>query len=167
MLFLLHSRSKPMFGNITKFGVGALAIVLLGAGALYGIDVWKYKKSPEYRVEKNMEALEEAYANDPYGGTTPEETMALFIDALKKGDTNLAAKYFVLDKQEEWKVDLAQIKEKGLLDEMIGDLERKNKATNNISENQITFSIANEQNQGLLTILLGRGPNKKWKIIEL
>ena len=155
-----------MFGNITKFGVGALAIVLLGAGALYGIDVWKYKKSPEYRVEKNMEALEEAYANDPYGGTTPEETMALFIEALKKGDTDLAAKYFVLDKQEEWKADLAQIKEKGLLDDMIGDLEKAKKSK---EEDMNTFyTVVNSENIVTILIDLRKNPeNKKWKIIDL
>lgn len=36
---------------------------------------------------------------DTYGGKTPEETFDLFLYALKKGDTELASKYYVLEKQ--------------------------------------------------------------------
>lgn len=38
-------------------------------------------------------------AQDTYGGKTPQETWQMFIEALKKGDTDLAAKYFVVDLQ--------------------------------------------------------------------
>ncbi|MCX6713260.1 MAG: hypothetical protein NTY66_03585 [Candidatus Vogelbacteria bacterium] len=47
--------------------------------------------------------LAKAYRADTYGSTTPEGTLALFIDALKKGDADLAAKYFVVEKQPEYK----------------------------------------------------------------
>jgi len=35
-------------------------------------------------------------SEDTYGGKTPEETLNLFIEALKKEDLELASKYFVL-----------------------------------------------------------------------
>ncbi|MFA5001266.1 MAG: hypothetical protein WC531_03560 [Candidatus Paceibacterota bacterium] len=50
--------------------------------------------------------LDEAYRNDNYGSTTPEGTLALFVEALKQGDANLASKYFVVEKRDS---GLAQI----------------------------------------------------------
>lgn len=155
-----------MLRNIFKFGGVAFLIVLLGAGILYGIQYLRYRNSPEYQVQIELEKLEKMYAEDPYGGETPEETLRLFIDALKNGDTDLAAKYFVLDKQEEWREDLSKIKEKGLLGEMIKDLERE-KYQYSISDGQVAFDIANDQKEAILSIGLGRGPNGKWKILDL
>ena len=149
-----------------KFVGGGIAIVAVGAGILLGVDYIRYQKSPEYRALKEVEKIKQEIAADPYGGDTPEETLRLFIDALKKGDTELAAKYFVLDKQDEWREDLAKIKDKGLLDEMVRDLERE-KHKNRVSDSYFTFSIANDQNEIALTITVTREPNKKWKIRDL
>ncbi len=118
------------------------------------------------RQEKLVKEMEEKYRNDTYGGSTPEETLQLFIDALKKGDTNLAAKYFIIDKQEQWRADLSKIAERNLLGEMVRDLERK-KYKNNISDEQVTLSIANDQNEVALTILIGKSPNGRWKILDM
>lgn len=49
------------------------------------------------RVNQAMTDFETAMRNDTYGGKTPEETLQMFIDALKKGDMELASKYFMLD----------------------------------------------------------------------
>lgn len=153
-----------MTQNILKFSGGALLVVVVGLGALFAVDYIRYQKSPEYAAQKEAEQIKKEYREDPYGGETPEETLTLFIDALKKGDTDLAAKYFVLEKQEEWRADLSQIKEKGLLDEMIRDLE-------NIKEDKIEGEIARyfvvaENGQGAPLVLV-KGPNKKWKIRTL
>ena len=155
-----------MTKNIVKFFGGAVLVVALGMGALFVIDYIRYQKSPEYQAQKEAEQIKKEYAEDPYGGDTPEQTLQLFIEALKKGDMDLAVKYFVLDKQEEWRADLAQIQEKGLLDEMIGDLERE-KYKNRVNDNYFTFSIANDQNEVALTITITRGLSKKWKIQDL
>ena|SRR3989338_3085010 len=154
-----------MFKNMTKFAGVMIAIVLVGGLVLLIMQYIRYRYSPEYRVEKNLKEIEKQYAEDSYGGNTPEETLALFISALKAGDTDLAAKYFVLDAQEQWREDLAVMKEKELLGEMIKDLERK-KYKYSISDGQIGFDIANDQNEIALTILVGRGPNTKWKIVD-
>jgi len=53
---------------------------------------------------KLPEILAEQYKKDTYGSTTPEGTLALFIDALKKGDADLASKYFIPEKQVEYKI---------------------------------------------------------------
>ncbi len=47
---------------------------------------------------KLLEELHKKYENDHYGGKTPEETLALFIEALKKKDYKLASKYYVAEK---------------------------------------------------------------------
>lgn len=47
--------------------------------------------------EKAEKAYVEAMTADTYGGKTPQETLDMFVDALKKGDVELASKYFLLD----------------------------------------------------------------------
>ena len=54
-------------------------------------------------VERFQESLEEPYKKDTYGGKTPEETWAMYLDALKKGDIELASKYFSVGDQEKIK----------------------------------------------------------------
>jgi hypothetical protein len=50
------------------------------------------------RLEAEYKAAMKA---DTYGGATPEETLELFIDALREGDVDLAGKYFALDTNEQ------------------------------------------------------------------
>lgn len=71
---------------------------------------------------KLKEVVEEIYRQDKYGGKTPEETFNLFLTALEKGDLDLASKYFVVDKQDEWRQNLEKIKANGHLAEMVEDL---------------------------------------------
>lgn len=154
-----------MTQNILKFGGGALLVVAVGLGALFAVDYIRYQKSPEYAAKKEAEQIKKEYREDPYGGETPEETLALFIDALKKGDTELAAKYFVLEKQEEWRADLSQIKEKGLLDEMVGDLSRLKKSKETIDES--FFTATNEENIVSVLVNMRKHVNGKWKLADL
>ncbi len=44
-----------------------------------------------------MKQIEEALKADTYGGKTPEQTLQMFIEALKKEDIELASKYFSLE----------------------------------------------------------------------
>ncbi len=62
-----------------------------------------YERSAAYlkeadRIERKYKAMLKA---DHYGGKTPEETLDLFVDALKKRDYKLAAKYYLPWKQKE------------------------------------------------------------------
>ncbi len=62
-----------------------------------------YERSAAYlkeadRTERKYEAMLKA---DHYGGKTPEETLGMFVDALKKRDYKLAAKYYLPWKQKE------------------------------------------------------------------
>ncbi|OGZ96914.1 MAG: hypothetical protein A3B34_00890 [Candidatus Sungbacteria bacterium RIFCSPLOWO2_01_FULL_54_21] len=153
-----------MTKNVFKFLGGAVAIVAIGMGALFAIDYIRYQKSPEYQAEKQAEEIKKEYREDPYGGDTPEETLKLFIEALKKGDIDLAAKYFVLDKQEEWRADLSQIQEKGLLDEMVGDLT----STKMTLKGEVAYFTLTRVNDLPSELVMHKNSlNNKWKITEL
>jgi hypothetical protein len=98
-----------MLKNVLRFSLGVGLIAVLGGVALYFIKSYLYVSDQRYQTEERMRELEKQYADDPYGGDTPEETLRLFIEALKAGDTDLAAKYFILDKQEQWTEDLGYL----------------------------------------------------------
>ena len=155
-----------MMQSIKKFFGYGVFLVAVGIAVLYGSEYVRYKNSPEYRATKDMEKLVKQYADDPYGGNTPEETLALFISALKQGDTDLAAKYFILDKQEKWKNDLLEIKERGFLEEMVRDLERAKKTREELEE--VFYTLTNEENIVALQLIIGKGVySQRWKIYEL
>jgi hypothetical protein len=86
---------------IFTFGSLVLGYVLIWVGyAVYsGWTGYQWEK----KTEKFQMMLSKPYREDVYGGKTPEETWALFLDALRKGDVELASKYFVPEKQIEWK----------------------------------------------------------------
>src|SRR3989344_1100096 len=140
----------------SKFGtkVWFAVFILAGLWGLVFVFTRGYFSSEARQLRKQMKMVEEwenKYKNDTFGGSTPEETLTLFIDALKKGDTDLAAKYFVLDKQEEWRSDLSKIAEKGLLPAMVGDLNTAQRGKD-INENSSIFSIVNKNNE-IITVI--------------
>ena len=66
----------------------------------------------------------EAMTADTYGGATPQETLDLFVAALRAADVELASKYFMLDdnlSRDKWVKTLNEIKNNNLLDEMADD----------------------------------------------
>ncbi|KKQ23010.1 MAG: hypothetical protein US36_C0006G0009 [Candidatus Wolfebacteria bacterium GW2011_GWC1_37_10] len=94
-----------------KFVLGFLGVILAvfvlvvgGYSVWQKIDMWRGQKA----VQKFAEALKKAEQDDyqkamadTYGGKTPQETLQMYIDAVEKGDYELASKYFIGDKQEE------------------------------------------------------------------
>jgi hypothetical protein len=80
-----------------------------------------------------MKTFEDAMRADTYGGKTPEETLSMLIDALKKGDIKLAAKYFTLDTKinnpdyltrNKWEKGLEEKNSTGEIENLIGLLEK-------------------------------------------
>ena len=149
-----------------KFNIAGVGIAILGVIALYTVRYFNPENRQIREAERLIEELKRQEREDPYGGTTPEETLRLFIEALKKGDIELASKYFIWDKQEEWKKNLIQITDKKLLDEMVKDLQ-KDKYPHKIDNTFITYSIANDKNEIALTIYLKRIPSGIWKIQQM
>ena len=154
-----------MIKNTLKYLLAIGAIILIGLGALFFIQYLRDSEDPEKQAQKYMEALEKAYREDQYGGNTPEETLQLFIDALKKGDTDLAAKYFIIDEQEKWATYLMGLKNKDGLLMAITDVEKLRLSKK--EEDRAFFTIANEKSVTEVQVILGKAPNGKWKIIDL
>jgi len=78
-------------------------------------------------TNKAIKELERPYREDKYGGKTPEETFDLFLGALRKGDIELASKYFVIDKQEGWRNTLQELKNDKEMGDFISSLENYKK----------------------------------------
>ena len=99
---------KPIYKKIIKIAavvVGGFFILYL---ALIGPELWRSYKWQK-AVDNYEEAMRKPYKEDIYGGKTPEETWSMFLDALKKGDIDLASKYFAVEKQEEMKEKFQEI----------------------------------------------------------
>ena len=88
-----------------KFVAGFLGIIIIVAGGFF---VWDKYFSPAAKInretQKNYQKYldwqknyEKAMREDTYGGKTPEETLQMFIEALKREDIELASKYFMLE----------------------------------------------------------------------
>jgi len=149
-----------------KFIAGFLALIAVGIAILL-ISSYANPQAKEERTAKQyLNDLRAQYENDTFGGDTPEETLSLFIDALEKGDVELASKYFVIDEQEKWLNNLGNIKENELLGEMTKDL--KNLEKTKETENEVFYILTNEKNIVSVQLIIGKNYyNNQWKIYEL
>ncbi|QSH39082.1 hypothetical protein JXR01_02110 [Candidatus Kaiserbacteria bacterium] len=97
-----------------KWWVWLIAVVIGAWAALFVANYYQsWKVEAPYRaqdrelrdslkaLEKEGERITNLYKNDTYGGTTPEETLQLFITAMEEEDYELASKYFLPEQQEE------------------------------------------------------------------
>lgn len=85
--------------KIIKFFIVSLILIIIAVSGYIIGNQMKYQldiRKADKVVENFQESLEEPYKNDTYGGKTPEETWAMFLDALKKGDIELASKYYAV-----------------------------------------------------------------------
>ena len=123
-----------------------------------------------WKSNRQIEALEKPYRTDKIGGQTPEETFDLFISALKKGDTDLASKYFVLQKQESWKKSFGELqKNQDFYAQMISELEfaRDNHNKNTENDHKISFVYQVDGDGGTksgIKIIFEKYPTGVWKI---
>lgn len=135
-------------------------------GTLLGILVLALPQSGETdreRAEKAAEAMNKEQMEDVYGGATPEETLKLFTDALKKGDTELASKYFLIEDREEQKEYLDSVASRGNLYKIWEDID---KGKIKLDGETAYFSVS-ENGVEVAAMFLGKSPyTGKWKIIE-
>lgn len=87
--------------NRKKMKVAFIAIIFLSLLYLIGSSAYRYWLAATSLTRYNQ-AMEAQLANeraakmaDTYGGKTPAETLSLYIEAVKKGDYELASKYFI------------------------------------------------------------------------
>lgn len=101
-----------MFNKKTKFILGLVAIVLIiwvafdGSSKYQNWQKWREIKKQAEEFEIKQKKFETLIKADTYGGATPQETLEMFIKAVEAGDYELASRYFVVEKQGEWRKNL-------------------------------------------------------------
>ena len=159
-----------------------LGIVVL-AGALWL--AWDKYLSPDARYAREMEqsygqyqewenSYKEAIANDTYGGSTPEETLELFIEALEREDVDLASKYFLIDtnnSQKEYREALIVKKEENSLQTIIDILKRVEKSSRNTGSDDIVEFVQKNDGKIIHSIIFKKIITNSsaviWKIEEM
>jgi len=153
------------------FWKSTLGFILILAISLFLLWLSADPQSEEFlKQEQLAKDTEELYKNDIYGGETPEQTLQMFIDALKAGDTDLASKYFMVDKQKEWRNKLIESKEKNNIDGFVSVLESvdiKKEGKKLFDGNyQFIHPLQNEKLPWIIDLVLNPLTNK-WKIESL
>lgn len=143
---------KPLFGGkgFFKHWTGVVLLIILAVLVTWGLlnlptilnVVQGQLTAWQYQWELNK--LEKPYKTDKIGGKTPEETFDMFISALKKSDIDLASKYFVIQKQGDWKKILEGYQKGNILTDLVLELEeakgKLEKSPQITSENTLEFT---------------------------
>ena len=121
------------------------------------------------QFNKGMELYEKTMTEDTYGGETPEETLAMFIEALEKKDIELASKYFVLDdnlSRAKWEEGLEAVQQENRINNIIEMLKRAKKSMNQSGLNsEFQFVILGDNNLAENTIFMELNEfSNVWKI---
>lgn len=147
--------------------ITAAVAVLLVVGGWFAVDY--YRDSRQARVYEEMERKYiKAMTEDTYGGKTPQETLDMFVAALRAGDIDLASKYFMIDEnlsREKWVDFLSGVQNKGLLAQMAEDITRLAQPTIGNNDDDFAFEILNED--GIVSVAIDMQLNKYsgiWKI---
>jgi len=153
-----------------KIIIAILVIAGILIGWEIGIRAYFYYIRPYFSgmaYRNYVDAYIQLQLKDNIGGDTPEQTVDMFIEALKKGDYDLASKYFVIDEQEKWRKMFNEATKqqnedwaKELESEKI--LWRKEK----LDEDRfvIKYNTGIGENERTNFIYLKKNLNNKWKI---
>ena len=151
--------------KIAAYAVAAFALFLVALN--YGLE--KYNQSKQWQeIKKSAEAFQKAEQElyqkmmaDTYGGKTPQETLQMYIDAVEKGDYELASRYFVKSKQEE-ELRALQAAEKADIDNVIKLMKETENDSGSYSVDRKTFIVR----KPILTEYTFY-PSGIWKIVEI
>lgn len=160
-------KNLPVKSSTVKMSLWLLLILVLGFSVYAGVRVYRYRSDLKPLADYN--AYLDKFKGDTYGGKTPEETLKLFVAALKKGDIDLASKYFALDKnasREKWVKYLEDVKSKNLLAVMARDIETEAKPLGSSLPGNFKYVLYNADGTVGITITLATFDNI-WKIERL
>ena len=149
-----------------------ILVLLLGgflvwAGILWGYPVYQ-KWQMEKQTKKFLEEYTKPYKEDTYGGKTPEETWDMFLGALKKGDVELAAKYFEVKKQDEILNWLKDIRARDQVEAMVNDLTISPLHEVIYSEERAEYTVSGEDKEARAYIIFNKNNlTNIWKISSL
>ena len=141
-----------------------LAVLIL---SVISWQYWQYTHSAYYQQMKAVKALEKLYVDDTMGGKTPEETLALFLDAVKKEDFDLASQYAIYGMRDSIKSNLLKIKNDGNMSLLIEDLNRTEKImTPEFGPDSLDFVIKENDIKKYTVLSMDKNKNGIWKINE-
>jgi hypothetical protein len=178
----IEEKDKSSKRSWLKFTIIFILIILIVVSFGWGYQKYINNKKEKLDQENYQKYLnfektyEEAMKADTYGGKTPEETLQMFIDALKKEDIELASKYFALNTNEkseyyltrkEWEEALRKKKEQGEIKKIIEILSLA-KLTFKDNDGAV-FKVYNKNNnevEALIEIKLNKFSDV-WKIESL
>lgn len=131
------------------FGIGG-GFSILKERVQMVIDMYRVRKATE-QFYKGLEQYYQVFREDTYGGKTPQETLNMFIEALEKGDIDLAAKYFAMDENQSRKDaedGLKKAFEENRIPTIIKYLKKATPATDNSNTSTTAiFYIPNENKE--------------------
>ncbi|MBU2082259.1 tetratricopeptide repeat protein [Patescibacteria group bacterium] len=139
-----------------------LAVLIL---SVIGWQYWQYTQTPYYKQMQVVKELEKmAKESDKWGGKTPEETVALFADAVKKGDFGLASKFGNIDNN--IKSEIEKMKADGQMDLLIRELETgKIEEISGFGGNSVNL-MANIDGLNVRVLSMHKSEGGTWKIDE-
>lgn len=157
------SKKKNFFIGFGVLAVLVVLILLFQSGAIRRAR----EKMIVGQILREDQALENAYRKNTYGGATPEETLQLFITALKAGDADLAAKYFVPEKEKEMREVIKIGMKNNNIDKLISILNKEKKG-NEVSENIFVLDTFDDNNNAEFSFrFLKNKFTQKWLIESL
>ncbi len=146
--------------------VGLILLILVwwvGSAAYSGWMGYKWQK----QTDAFQDALSKPYREDTYGGKTPEETWVMFLEALKKGDVELASKYVVVEKREKRLGDMIKAKEEGRLPGII-EKYSTNLEQEDVGEERVSYVLPIKNKYGQIEaypiVFILNPYTKVWKI---
>jgi len=163
-----------------KFTYGLVLLAIIAAVVWVGYKVaypeyqqWKFNRW----AENFNKGLENYFKNDTYGGQTPQKTYTLYIEALKRGDTETASLYFYWERQVEQKKKLDELKAKGELEKYIADLPKweglKEEEYGDLSTKKYSYEVFSEKEEKIIDPLSGKevifpvGKSRGWLDFQL
>ena len=157
-------------GKIAKFFKNfflILFIFYLGVVIGYNFFYWLHKKTREIEIKKGEEAIRQFYLQDIYGGKTPQETVDLFISALKQKDIDLAVKYVKESERKNARNKLEEIIKNKNLDKAIERLSSLQQRETMIPNYYAEFVLLDNNNIVIYSVSLEKNKyNNLWKITD-
>lgn len=167
-----ETADKTPSGNDGKNGENNRKKKLIAAGvvlavlilAVAGWQYWQYTQTPFYQQTQMVKAIDESLKeSDKWGGKTPEETVSLFTEAVKKGDFELAGKY---GRPELITPELEKMKADGKMDLLMRELENgKIEEIPGFGGKDVNL-MANIDGLRVRVLSMGKSEGGTWKIDE-
>jgi hypothetical protein len=162
-----------------------LIATIIAIFCLAGLGLYETYLSPEAKrqiaekekAEKAMqyvESVQQKLREDTYGGKTPEETIAMFADALEKGDVDLAIKYVYesegsqssIGRRGEFRNAILKAQEEGKILEIVNALRGMQKGEGGIDGISAFFEYKNQEKEFYISLIFNEFSGV-WKIQSL